>query len=234
MLDREFATQHLLRTFDDPQAYGVHELFNQWWRYAPGDVIAKYEQTFTADPDARRWVEEGYYSEPLDLEALGQYAPGTLGRAYRDFIVENGLEAKIAMNYRVFHKMLEAQGILKTMPKAIEYAVLRGFQTHDFQHVATGYRATPRGEIALQAFNLAQLRFPYAAMWISTVTTRMTYIDPNSIEPLMDDISEGWSYGRRAGNITYARWEEMLDRPLDDVRREYGLKREGDEVKLAA
>lgn len=139
------------------------------------------------------------------------------------------------MNYRMFHQALEASGVLKNMPPELEYAVLRGFQTHDFLHVAAGYPATPRAEIALQAFSLAMLRFRYFAMWMSTVTARMTIVDPDTIEPLMDDISAGWQYGRRAKNISFLKWEEMLEQPLEEIRRDFGLVVPGGvELQLAA
>ncbi len=104
----------------------------------------------------------------------------------------------------------------------MKYAVLRGFQTHDFQHVVTGYDASGRGEIAPQAFCLAQLQFPYFGMWMSVVTTRMTFVDPRSITPMMDAIVDGWQLGRRTPNIQRVKWETMLDEPLADVRERYG------------
>lgn len=109
----------------------------------------------------------------------------------------------------------------------MKYAVLRGFQTHDFQHVVTGCDASGRGEIALQAFCLAQLQFPYFGMWMSVVTTRMTFVDPRSITPMMDAITDGWQLGRRTPNIQRVKWETMLDEPLADVRERYGTADDG-------
>ena len=109
------------------------------------------------------------------------------------------------------------------MPDEMKHAVLRSYQTHDFQHVITGYDASPYGELALQAFGLAQLQFPYFAMWLSVTTTRMTYINPNSITSAMDAISAGWTLGRNVANIQCEKWETMLDQPLADVRARYGL-----------
>jgi ubiquinone biosynthesis protein Coq4 len=41
----------------------------------------------------------------------------------------------------------------------------------------------------------------------------------------MDAVTEGWRYGSAARNIQFVAFESMLDRPLEDVRREYGLQR---------
>lgn len=50
---------------------------------------------------------------------------------------------------------------------------------------------------------------------------------------MMDAISDGWSYGRSTRNLQLARWEDQFDRPLDVIRREYGLVRDTQQ-RLAA
>ena len=223
-LDREFAAS-LLKTFDDPGQHGVHLLFNEWWRFAPSEVIEKYVEDFQKVPQQQAFLDDHYFSDPLDIESLGRLPTGSVGRAYHDFIVLNGLEKNIAVNYRQFHDSLAASGQLDRMPPELRYAIIRGFQIHDLLHVMTGYEATPRGEIALQAFCLAQLRFPYFAMWMSVVTTRMTFLDPDSIVPIMDAITDGWSFGRSARNIQVLKLEQMIERPLLDVQQEFCLLR---------
>lgn len=222
MINEEFA-KLLVRTFNDPADNGVHLLFNQWWQHAPEDVKQAYIEIFLADPAMADFVEERHYGEPLDLDELAKLPDGTLGRAYHAWIVDNNLTAAIATNYRQFHEALEAAGQLDGMPEPMKYAVLRGFQTHDFQHVVTGYDPSGRGEIALQAFCLAQIQFPYFAMWMSVIATRMTFIDPKMIIPMMDAITDGWQFGRRIPNIQTEKWEEMLDRPLAEVRARYRI-----------
>lgn len=232
MINDEFG-QLLLTTFNDPAKNGVHLLFNQWWQHAPDEVKDAYVTNFTNDPRYAEFLGEAHYAEPLDLAEMSALPQRTLGRSYHDWIVENNLTAAIATNYRQFHEMLEAAGQLDGMPEPMKYAVLRGFQTHDFQHVVTGYDSSGRGEIALQAFGLAQLQFPYFAMWMSVITTRMTFIDPNMITPMMDAITDGWRLGRHTPNIQCEKWETMLDQPLDQVRARYDLD-PGGVVALAA
>ncbi len=223
-LDRTFA-ENLLSTFDDPAKHGVHLLFNEWWQYAPETVIDTYVEDFRKIPEQAAFLQEGYFAEPLDLGGLGELPAGTVGRAYHDFIVLNGLEKNIAVNYRQFHDSLARSGQLDRMPQELRYAIIRGFQIHDMLHVMTGYEATPAGEIALQAFCLAQIRFPYFAMWMSVTTTRMTFLDPRAIVPMMDAISDGWNFGRTARNIQFLKLEQMIERPLAEVQQEFGLAR---------
>lgn len=225
-LDRGFA-EKLLATFDDPDRHGVHLLFNEWWRHAPESVKRKYLADFEAVPEQRAFLADGHFADPVDLEGLASLPHGTLGRGYRDFIVANGLEKNIAIHYRTLHGAMKASGALDGMPDAFQYAVLRGFQIHDYLHVLTGYDSSPRGELALQAFCLAQIRFPYFGMWMSVVCTRMTFLDPDAIRPVMDAISAGWSSGRHVANLQFGRWEERVAEPLADLRRELGIPRDG-------
>lgn len=222
MITESFAPL-FLRTINDLAANPVHLLFNQWWQHAPAEVVATYRDQLMDDPAFAAFVAEDFYSEPLDLEALGALPQDTLGRRYHDWIVDNHLAAQIATDYRRFHRMLADGGMLDGMPPELQYAVLRGFQVHDFLHVLTGYDASPRGEIGLQAFCLAQLQFPYFAMWISTVTTRMTYLDPTHIVPLMDAITDGWRHGRTTPQLQLHRWEDEVERPLEALRAEWGI-----------
>ena len=41
----------------------------------------------------------------------------------------------------------------------------------------------------------------------------------------MDAIVDGWSHGRSAKNLHFTLWEEEIDTPLADLRREWGLDR---------
>ncbi|CAE7403963.1 Coq4 [Symbiodinium microadriaticum] len=225
-LDRQFA-EGLLRTFDDPQKFGVHLLFNDWWKYAPQDVIDKFMADWKSKPDHVAFIEEQHYADPITIEALAAMPDGSLGKAYHGFLVDNGLEEKLAQNYKLLHDMMLKSGMLDKMPEPLQYAILRGFQVHDILHVLTGYEPTPGGEIALQAFCLAQIRFPYFSMWLSVVTTRMTYLDPDAIIPTMDEVSQGWQFGRAVPNLQFEKWEDHFERPLAEVRKDYGIAPEG-------
>jgi ubiquinone biosynthesis protein Coq4 len=193
----------LLQAFEDPARMPVHLLFNRWWPHAPSEVTAAYVEAFLADVvGSRRGAETGL-AEPIDLDRAGRLPLGTLGRTYHDWIVDNDLQASIATDYRSLHQTLADAGMLDGMPEVMQSAVLRGFQVHDFQHVVTGYDPSGRGEIALQAFCLAQTTFPYFGMWMSVVTTRMTFVDPAAIGPMMDAIADGWQHGGTARTLAF-------------------------------
>lgn len=218
--------EKLVRCFNDPGTYGVHQLFNDWWPHAPDDVIAAYAEDFEADNLQKAFYADKHLAAKTSMAELAAFPSGTLGRGFHNFIADNGLEENIARNYKVLHNAMRLSGKLRSMPDPLRYQVIRGFQLHDLLHVLTGYEATGPGEIALQAFCLAQIRFPYFAMWMSVTTTRMALVEPDAIVPMMNAITDGWTYGRRAENIQFVRWEEHFARPIGDIRAEYGLERE--------
>jgi ubiquinone biosynthesis protein Coq4 len=224
-LDRSFG-EKFLGSIDDFYGYGVHLLFNDWWERAPADVIEKYVAALEAHPEIASLAHEQWYAEPLDLDDLKGCAPGTLGHAYRDFMISNDLMERLAEGYRDLHEQFATAGKLDRMPAILKYKVLRGYQTHDLHHVLTGYPATPLGELALQAFQLAQVEFPYSAMWMAVSTGHMAFVDPWLIKPAMDAIAHGWTYGREARSIQFVKFENEFDRPLEAIRREYGLGRD--------
>lgn len=222
-VDREFA-EKFLRAVDDPMGYHVYFLFHDWFEKAPQSAIDEYLGDLNNLDGARACIDEGFISEPLSLEQLGRCAPGTLGHGYRQFIVDNNLETNLGRNYREFNEELHSSGKLDRLPPDMSFMMVRGFQIHDFLHVLTGYDSSPLGELSLAAFYLAQLRFPYHAMRLAVTLGHMAYIKPSITVPAMDAIVDGWSYGRSANNLNFARWEDELDTPLEVLQQRMNLK----------
>ena len=219
--------EKMVLTFNDSDNHGVHLLFNEWWPTAPQSAIDAYVANFKAMPGAAEFLADGFFAEQNTLEALEAMPEGSVGRGYYRFLTENGLETNLATNYKQLHDFMAGSGQLDRMPDEIKYAIIRGFQIHDLLHVITGYTPSGLDELALQAFCLAQLQFPYFGMWMATTTSRMTFLDPNGIVPVMDAISSGWQFGRAVQNLQFERWEEMFDEPLVEVRPRYGIAPEG-------
>ena len=221
-VDRAFA-EKFLQSVDAPLDYGVYFLFHEWWEEAPESAIDGYVEEMMAIPNAEAFLAERHFAEPLTLERLAACAPGTLGHAYRAFIVENSLEQNLGRNYRAMNEELTQNGKLKRLPADLSYMIVRGFQVHDFMHILTGYRATHMGELALAAYYLAQMRFPYHAMRMAVTAAHYALLEPRIITECMDAIADGWSFGRRSENINFAKWEDEIDTPLLDLRQRFKL-----------
>lgn len=219
--------ENMVRTFNDSDEHGVHLLFNEWWAHAPDLTIESYLGNLRALPGAAEFLAERYFAESISLDALAAMPKESVGRSYHDFLTENGLDENLATNYKKLHDAVAASGQLERMPADMTYAVIRGFQIHDILHVITGYTPSSLDELSLQAFCLAQLQFPYFGMWIATTTSRMTFLQPDGIVPVMNAITDGWHYGRTVRNLQFEKWESMFEEPLAVVRGRYGVAPEG-------
>ena len=147
----------------------------------------------------------------------------SLGKGYFEFLSHNTLEKNLAPNCKQLHDYLASSGQLDRMPESMKYAIIRGFQIHDILHVVTGYTPSGLHELSLQAFCLAQLQFPYFGMWMATSTARMTFLQPDSIVPVMDAITQGWQYGRATPNLQFVRWEDFFERQLSEIRVQFSI-----------
>ena len=221
VVDREFA-EIFLRNVDDPIKTHVMGMFHGWWAVAPQSAIDQYVEHFRSMPGAVEFLAERHLPEPLTLDDLADREPGTLGHAYRAFIVDHDLVENLATNYRQLHERLEADGALDRMPEDLRYAVVRGFMLHDFVHTITGYGPNIRGELTVAGFHFAQMLFPYHAFRIAVTTGHVALVNPKGTEMVMDALAEGWLTGRRWKNLHFTKWEQELDRSLDDIRAEYG------------
>ncbi len=220
-IDREFA-EKFLRSIEAPFEYPVYLLFHDWWAEAPQAAIDEYATSLLAVDGAEDFLAERYLPDPVTLDDMAECAPGTLGAAYRAFIVENNLEADLARNYHDFHAQLSESGSLDRLPADLAYMIVRGFQIHDFLHVVTGHRSNIPGELGMAAFHFAQLQFPYHAMRLAVTTAHIAYVSPKDITTAMDALAAGWTMGRTWQNLHFVRWEDELDTPLSDLRARFG------------
>ena len=221
-VDRTFA-EKFLQSVDAPLDYGVYYLFHEWWEEAPQEAIDAYVAELAKIPEAKERLADRFIAAPISLERLERCVPGTLGHAYRSFVLENNLEQNLGRNYRAFNEELQSSGKLDRLPDELSYMMVRGFQTHDFHHVLTGYPATHWGELALAGFYLAQLRFPYHAMRLAVTTAHMAFLRPSMTVDAMDAIVDGWTFGRAARNINFEIWENELDTQLIVLRERMNL-----------
>lgn len=223
IVDREFVKKFMV-SVDRPLDYGVYFLFHDWWEGATTEAIDAYMEELHNIPGATEFLKEGYIAEPLTVEGLRDYAPGTLGAAYRDFVEENNLIENFGRDYRAFQKQLMGSGKLDRMPEDMAYMMVRGTQIHDFMHVLTGYGATIPGELALASYYLSQIRFPYHAIRLAVTMAHTALVAPKGVVPSMDAFVDGWYYGRNSNNINFEKWEERMSEPLANLQVEMNLR----------
>ncbi len=88
---------------------------------------------------------------------------------------------------------------------------------HDLWHVVTGYSRDLLGELALLAFTYEQTRDPGIGYIVRNVERRMRRGGDKQISDFLRDAS---ARGRAAAFLPAADWEALLERPLDEVRRD--------------
>lgn len=221
VIDREIG-ELFLKNADDPIRTHVMGLVHDWWATAPESAIDQYVEALRALPGAEAFLAERYLPPLVTLDDLAASPDGSLGHAYRTWIVDNGLEPNLTKKqHDIFYELLE-RGRLDRMPDDVRYAFVRGYMLHDYLHTITGFGADIAGELGMAGFHYAQLRSNYHAMRVAVTTAHVAFVNPRHAASAMDALSNGWIMGQQWKNIHFVKWEEQFDRPLADIRSEYG------------
>jgi ubiquinone biosynthesis protein Coq4 len=145
----------------------------------------------------------------VDLAELRQLPEGTLGRAFAEHMIANGLDP----------------AAIPSLPADDELAFVRAhlYDTHDVWHVVTGFGTDVAGELGLQAFYQAQLpgHLPTAILCAGLLNTLLYAFEDRDAR--MTEIARGWQLGKRADPLFGVRWDKLWSRPLTEIRADLGL-----------
>ncbi|WP_158916814.1 Coq4 family protein [Caulobacter sp. S45] len=146
-----------------------------------------------------------------DDAALATAPAGSLARAYRAFMAEEGLSAAGLADASVVPEIADLS------PDALLFRD-RMRDMHDLMHVLTGYGRDPLGELCVLAVTHAQTRNPglllimlLGGLRIARATRRLD---------VFASILEAHRHGVRTQWLPAQDWEALLDRPLEALRRE--------------
>ncbi|MGH7293725.1 MAG: Coq4 family protein [Polyangiaceae bacterium] len=196
----------LLRDPDDlPQ---VFTLIDSLSGTAPHRLLRGLRKT----ESGRRMLRDRPDIAPLlsDRERLRAMPAGSLGRAYLAFVESEWISAegiKTASEGRV--------GVSGSRDFAFIHQRMR--DTHDLWHAATGYKGDVVGELSLLAFTLAQNWNTAVALLVAAAFLK------GFGRTETDVIRDGYRRGKRAAWLPATEWEELLERPLGEVRSRLGL-----------
>lgn len=159
-------------------------------------------------PQARSALQNRITLGDIDLQTLHRLSPHTFGYAYAEHMLGNGLQPiKLPVsgddgNYIIAHLT----------------------ETHDIWHIITGFDTTMVGEIKLQAFVTAQLRFSRFSLTMLAKNMLKTAIDAVELtEERLDAISCGWRMGKQARPLFGVQWNTLWDMPLEQLRIEFNI-----------
>lgn len=157
--------------------------------------------------------QEGFLNRRLDIQELRDYPAGTLGYTYYHQIVDNGLDVEILK-----------WNNLGNYANVTEYAAQRILQTHDLWHCLTNYSTDGLEELALQAFQLAQLGSPFSSNLLATILTRDTLVMPENLLYIVPAVCYGWQHGRHNPPFLPVHWEQHWGDTLEQLRRQYHIQ----------
>src|SRR5437868_3626076 len=147
---------------------------------------------------------------------------GKFGRAYADFMTAGEIPA---VGLVEAERVSVAAEQLKGLDADREWFFDRLRDNHDLWHVLTGYGRDEAGEAANLAFTLGQTRDTGVAF----IVLAAALIGPMAPQVAPDGVRLGWFHwqrylyqawrrGCRAAFLPAVRFEELLRKPLDDVR----------------
>jgi ubiquinone biosynthesis protein COQ4 len=141
-----------------------------------------------------------------DSEALARLTPGSLGRAYLEFMKEEDLSAEglVAPS--------QVWGSENLTPDMLLFRE-RLRDMHDLNHVMTGYGRDKLGELCLLAFMYAHTRNLGMSMIVLMGMARVSR-GPHGGRARRA-VVQAWLHGRKARWMPEQDWENMLAQPLE-------------------
>ncbi len=168
------------------------------------------------EPDSAKVLEERYMGEDYDLEKMLKMPPHSLGWTYAKVLTALGYDPNF---YR-----------LREIELDVDYITHRVRKTHDLHHILTGFSFDDYGEIGVISVTSAQIAYaPFTLM--SLLGSLLSYITDakgpgidNQLEYNFDTASAGIQMARQAKPLFPIKWEENLDRSLDELRSELNIQ----------
>jgi len=160
-----------------------------------------------------------------DRERLASLPEGTLGRAYVDFVDAEGITADGLVEASLVHTPMADP----------ELSWIRDWlrDTHDLWHTVLGYRGDLVGEAALLAFSHTE-----TGNWGVGLVAAVAWVKLGRVtDPALgarQTVVEGRRIAQNAAWFVDVPWQEWLDRPLEDVRRDLGVARSVEYHPIAA
>lgn len=163
-----------------------------------------------AQPGVRQLVQERYLATTPDLDALLQYPQDSLGYIYASKMKKENLDPNF------YRKVI--------VEDDATYLALRLRQTHDIWHAVTGFGTDVAGELALQAFLLAQTHGPIALAIIAAGLLNTLLKSSEQLTLMVNSIHQGYNMGLNAKPFLAQKWEEGWDKSLAEWRAELGVE----------
>ncbi len=161
-------------------------------------------------PEVAALFQERYLAPSVNLEALLQLSPDSLGYVYATYIKDSGFDPN-------FYRLVKVED-------DVSYFLLRMRQTHDIWHIVAGFSTDVFGELGLKAFELAQTRRTMSVVLIAGGLLSTLFKHPDRLDELLDQIAIGYRLGAKAKPFFAKKWEENWEKSLVEWRQELGIE----------
>ncbi|MEI9995451.1 MAG: Coq4 family protein [Rhizomicrobium sp.] len=192
---------------DTPQVFRIMHALNA------GITEKNYSRLLQTEQGGRiAYRREELVGKLTNPEFMAQFAPGTVGAAYRAFLEKTGYSA--AGLAQIGN---ETHGVTGDMQHPYAWFGRRERDVHDIWHVLTGYQADdPLGELCLVAFSYAQTR---GLGWgfIAFMGGLKSLREPNS-RAVRRAIWEGYRRGKATTWLHNEEIDTLFAEPLEAAR----------------
>jgi ubiquinone biosynthesis protein COQ4 len=197
-----------------------HEQFLELIMAMAGPGFQKSYDRFRNSPDGKELLEHrpNLTDVLLDVDRLRASPPGSLGHAYLDFMSHNRLDAAL---YGDSLHDLPAIGERLGWDDDFRYVIDRGIATHDLMHVLGGYGPDVGGELGVLGFTHGQ-----TGGLATGATVGMVLALPLGVgrRERLRWWREAVLRGRTADLLFAVPYEELMERPIDEVRRSLWIR----------
>jgi len=156
------------------------------------------------------WLRELTH-QPLDLAAMRALPEDSFGHGYAAFLERHGLkQQRLRDMYRNPTAAAEADWVLHRFVKL-----------HDLLHCMLGFGIDAHGEMGLQIFHLRNFGEPHGVLALASLP--LSLARHGHPRRMLGEAWQGWWLGARLTNLFHAPLEEMMELPMAEVRRRFGL-----------
>ena len=205
------AIRKLLANGDDTtQVFRIMKALNA------GNAEKNYARLLATEDGGRTAYERRELTTRFTDKAwVAQFAPGTVGAAYREFLETTGYSAD---------GLAEVSKVIREdeLPHPYAWFGRRTRDVHDIWHVLTGYKADESlGEACLVAFSYAQVGGLGWAWIAGAAALKSLKVTGNSL--FIKAVWEGYRHGRKAKWLIAEDYEALMAEPIEAARARLGI-----------
>lgn len=163
-----------------------------------------------ADSEIRVIIENRYSPGIPTMDQLKLYPEGSLGKAYYNQLSKYNLAPYVALP-------------TKDMPENF-YLRERSREIHDIIHTVLGLGISVEEEAQVNAFSMVKGATPFTTIIVVGAFLHFLFKRPSELPKLIQCVRKSWDMGTQMKSPFAIRWEEFMDRPLNDVKKEMGFK----------